>query len=225
MLKELCVAFLAPRKFPSLSRVCAIALVALLAGTSISRAEDPDEAYLTIYNLVQEGDSLSATGKKQEALDKYRAAQAAIRKFQFYHAGWKSKLIAARANYLSDRMTALSAPDAGSSSETVRSTGGSGSQSQGQTAGRVEALPAGMSIKLVDAGAEPRKELRLHPSAGDKQTCVMTTRMGMEMKMGETSNPGMKLPGMILTMDMTVKSVSPEGEITYDTVITDATVS
>jgi len=64
----------------------------------------------------------------------------------------------------------------------------------------------------------------LHPKAGDKQTLVMTMKMGMAMKVGAMENPPMKLPGMTLTMDATVNSVSPEGDIASELVMTDASI-
>jgi hypothetical protein len=46
----------------------------------------------------------------------------------------------------------------------------------------------------------------------------------MGMKVGEMENPPMKMPGMKLTMELTVKEISAEGLMTYDTVISDAGV-
>src|ERR1041385_414611 len=171
MLKESCVVLHAPRKFRFLPCFCGIVVLALIAGTSISRAEDPNEAYLVVYNLIQDADTLSASGKNQEALNKYRQAEVALKQFQQYHSAWKPKLISARANYLSERVTALSAPGAiaAPSSDT------SAPASPGQAATHGGASPE--KIKLLSAGAEPQKTLRLHPKPGDKQTCVMTTKI------------------------------------------------
>src|SRR5207245_1035101 len=79
-------------------------------------------------------------------------------------------------------------------------------------------------VKLLDAGAEPRKVLRLHPKTGDKQTLNMTMKMAMDIKLGEMQNPAMKLPPMKLTLEVTAKAVSAEGEITYELVMRDASV-
>jgi hypothetical protein len=79
--------------------------------------------------------------------------------------------------------------------------------------------------KLLEAGAEPRKVLRLHPKAGDKQTLGMTLKMAMAVKMGEQEVPKMKMPAIKMTLDATVKGVSPEGEISYEMVMSDASVA
>jgi hypothetical protein len=43
------------------------------------------------------------------------------------------------------------------------------------------------------------------------------------MKMGEMTNPPMKMPGMNLVLDVSVKDVSPGGDIAYQIVFADAT--
>ena len=51
----------------------------------------------------------------------------------------------------------------------------------------------------------------------------MTMKMAMGMKMGEAETP-MKLPVMNMTMEATVKSVAPNGDITYESVMSDVGV-
>src|SRR5207237_6419257 len=57
----------------------------------------------------------------------------------------------------------------------------------------------------------------------DKQTSDMTMKMAMGMKMGEAETP-MKLPVMNMTIEATVKSVAPNGDITYESVMSDVGV-
>src|SRR5690606_16547663 len=70
------------------------------------------------------------------------------------------------------------------------------------------------------AGAEPRKQLRIHSAVGDKQNLDFTTKIDMDMGTGQT----MKMPATKMTMDVTVKNISAEGDISYDAIIGDATV-
>jgi hypothetical protein len=49
-------------------------------------------------------------------------------------------------------------------------------------------------------------------------------KMAMEMKMGEMQLPQTKLPTMKLVLDTTIKAISPEGDITYDMVMTEASI-
>jgi hypothetical protein len=80
---------------------------------------------------------------------------------------------------------------------------------------------AAAQVKLLAAGANPRKVLRLHPKAGDKQTLDMNIKMAMDMAMGDNPNQSMKLPPIKMTADMTVKSVAPGGDISYELVMSE----
>jgi hypothetical protein len=80
-------------------------------------------------------------------------------------------------------------------------------------------------VKLLEAGSEPRKILRLHPALGDRQTIDLNIKMAMEMSSAGNKMPAMKLPAMQMGMDVTVTNISADGEITYAMVLGDATVA
>ena len=80
-------------------------------------------------------------------------------------------------------------------------------------------------VKLLQAGAKPRKKLRLHPKPGDQQTVEMTLKMAMDIQVGEMPSQPMKMPLMKMTMNLTVKSVSHDASITYEMVMTDVSVA
>jgi hypothetical protein len=186
--------------------VWAILVFALLtAGLPVLADESKEDQYLHIYNLIQQGDSLSKNGQSEQALTKYRQAQTALQNFQKTYPDWNAKVVGFRSNDLAQK---LSAP---------------GSAPQGAGAGKEST--DGTQVKLVDPGVEPRKVLRLHPSSGDKSTMTMTMKMGMEMKMGEMETPAVKIPAMKMVMNTSVKSISPEGDIAYDMELVEASVA
>lgn len=78
--------------------------------------------------------------------------------------------------------------------------------------------PEPPTVKLLDAGSEPRKALRFHVKAGDKETMTMTMKMSMEMP-GMGGAGAMKIPTMTMPMDVTVQSVAPNGDISYQSVM------
>src|SRR6185436_18506894 len=80
----------------------------LLALLPTARAEGPDDQYVQIYNLIQEGDSLSAD-QPARALAVYQGAQTALQKFQRMYPGWNDKIVNFRMNYLASKITILSA--------------------------------------------------------------------------------------------------------------------
>lgn len=74
--------------------------------------------------------------------------------------------------------------------------------------------PANTSkIELLDAGAEPRRELKFRPVVNSKQTVTMTMGMSMEMSIGETPLPKTPIPNMVLKIDAIVRQVDPSGDI------------
>ncbi len=194
-----------------LRRVGQIALfsVALLvcAAPAVA-ANDEENLYLKIYSVVQKGDELSAAGKTAAAVAKYREAQSALATFQRDHRDWNPKLVSYRLSDLAAKLSA--AADAGSAKAGagVETKSGEGSST---------------TVRLIDAGGEPRKKLRLHPKAGDKQTLSLTLRTAVETKVGEAETPSMKMPPMKLDVAATVKEVAANGDISYDMVVEDAT--
>src|SRR4051812_4393285 len=87
---------------------CSLILAILLLGPTLVRAEDPEEAYVDAYSLVQQADALNASGKTDEAFAKYLEAQTALRNFQKNHAEFKPKVVAYRANYVALKIAELS---------------------------------------------------------------------------------------------------------------------
>jgi hypothetical protein len=68
-------------------------------------------------------------------------------------------------------------------------------------------------LELIDAGVEPRRELKFRPAANSKQTITLTMGMSMQMMMGETPLPKTTIPKMVLKIDSIVKQVDPSGDI------------
>ena len=183
----------------------------LLAGLFMAlvpaRADEPEDVYLRIYSMAQQADTMKANGQSVAALAKYREAHKALLNFQREYPQWNKQVVTYRLNDLAQKIAALY--------ETAP-TPVEGPKVRPATTAQA---------KLLEAGAEPRKVLRLHPKPGDKQTLGMTLKMAMEVKMGETEAPKMKMPAIQLTLDATVKGVSPEGEISYEMVMSDASVA
>lgn len=183
-----------------------------------TRADDPDDQYLKIFNLIEKADALNSKGQSEQALAKYRDAQTALESFQKAQPSWNGQLVSFRMEYVAQKIAELGpkAPKPANDETTQGAQSG-----QGQSPATASSGP---EIKLLEPGSEPRKVLRLHPKAGDKQAVTLTLVMAMGMKAGEMETP-MKMPGMTFTMDSTVKDVSSEGDITYETVMNEAKVA
>ncbi|MEY4917960.1 MAG: hypothetical protein RL616_1873, partial [Verrucomicrobiota bacterium] len=180
----------------------------LLAAFSPARAEGPDSDYLVVYAVIDQADALNQKGKTSAAHAKYVEAQRALAEFQKNNSGWNNQMVAYRQKYLAEKISATSseaATDSSSSSPSAKNS-----------------VAAKSPVKLLNAGSEPRKVLRLHPAVGDKQTTTMTMKMAMTMSAGGETMPAMDLPAMVMTMEVAVKDVSTNGEISYTVLYSEA---
>jgi hypothetical protein len=197
-----------PRLFSTLTIIVIVVLALRPA-----RADDPEGQYLQIFDTILQGDTLKKNGQVDNALAKYRQAQIALAKFQRSYPDRDAKTVAYRMTYVTTQIATLS-PQATVSATTNQSTS---TVAKATSTGSTQ-------VKLLEPGSEPRKQLRFHPKAGDKQSMVMTMKIGMGVKVGDTPEQPIKLPTMKLVMDMSVKDVAPNGDITYEIVTSDASV-
>ncbi len=80
-------------------------------------------------------------------------------------------------------------------------------------------------VTLIDAGVEPRQELRFTPAVNLAQTTQLTMKMNMVMSMGGQTLPGLELPGNIITYLVNVKQIDANGDIHYEARCTDVAVT
>jgi len=215
-MNRLSIAGASRRRFsrnPKTLSALAIIFVLVLAPCQV-RADDPEGQYLQIFDTILQGDTLKKNGQVDNALAKYRQAQFALAKFQRTYPDRDAKTVAYRMTYVTTQIAALT-PQATST----------GTTNQGTTNVAKGTSTSSTQVKLLEPGSEPRKALRFHPKAGDKQSMVMTMKMGMAVKVGDMPEQAIKLPAMKLVMDMTVKDVASSGDITYDIVTSDASIS
>jgi Tfp pilus assembly protein PilF len=87
---------------------CAVALLLVLP---VARAqENPDDQYVIIYTLIQQGDTDVNAGQTQQALEQYREAQQELQKFQQVYGDWNPTIVNFRLKYLVDKIAALAPP-------------------------------------------------------------------------------------------------------------------
>lgn len=73
----------------------------------------------------------------------------------------------------------------------------------------------GASVKVISTGSGAKTALRFAPQKGDKQAIAMTMTMAMEMSMGGQAMPAMKVPQMLMTLDLEVIEITAENDIRY----------
>ncbi len=187
-----------------------IALVTALFLTTAATPLAPlqgtvDEQYIQIMAMIDRGDVLRAKGQADAAKAKYKQAYGYLLNFKRTNPLYIPKAVAYRLAELQadvDNRPATAEETAPASKPPPPKLEKSTSASKSQ-------------IKLLDAGADPKKVLRLHPQANDKQTMVLTAKLNIDMPAMGTNGPP-KFPTITIPADVTVEKIAPNGDITFD---------
>ncbi len=176
--------------------------LAVMVIASPGQASERDDQYLEAFHLIQQADGLQKAGDNANALTKYQKAEAMLQQYRRAYPDFGQKMVGFRLSYTSQKIAELgSKPEAEATNLPVAGSGG---------------VVTTSGVKLLSAGAEPRKVLRLHPKAGDKQRVDMTMKMAMEIQAPGAQNQGMKLPVIKMPLEVTIKSISAGGDISYE---------
>lgn len=195
------------------------AILALLLTLSLARAAGPDEDYATILGIISTADNLNQHGNTSQAHAKYLQAWQELSALHRTNPDWNNDIVNYRLNSLAKKFAATG-EQATAPASTTTTAGTTSTTTTGSVAKTAKA-----QVKLLDAGGEPRTALRLHPSAGDQQTLTMTMKMDMNMVVAGKSTPAVNIPPMAMTMVVNVKSVAPNGDISYGVTYDDITVA
>ncbi|MGL4622021.1 DUF6263 family protein [Chroococcidiopsis sp.] len=80
---------------------------------------------------------------------------------------------------------------------------------------QIAAATAKPQVELLEAGNEPRQELRFRPQAKAKQTATMTLQMDTDVSMAGQAMAKVDLPPITVAMDAVVTKVDPNGNIHF----------
>ena len=194
--------------------ICRAIVLAIALTVQSAQADEAEDQYLQIVDLIQSADALNAKGQTRAAMAKYQEAQAALRTFRRARTDWNTTMVAYRLKYLAEKIQACT-EKANASAENL-ATSDQSKPPSGTLAG---------AVRLIDAGTEPRKAIRLHPKAGDRQSVAVEIKTATTTKIGDMATPAMKLPMMTMNVDVTIQDVSDQGDISYNAVVIDATVA
>jgi hypothetical protein len=190
--------------------------------TDDSTQQSPDEQYIQIMTLIDKADTLRVKGQADAAKAKYKQAEAELLAFKRNNPLFLPKTVAYRINELTARIetrppvkevtTPAPAPKKATPKPAAAPTVLESDNS-------VAASPT--TVKLLEAGAEPKKMLRFHVKPGDKQTLVLNFKMNMGAPAAGNRGGVPKIPAFYFPIDMTVKSVEANGDIHYESVMGD----
>jgi hypothetical protein len=191
-------------------------VVAVLVTVAATDQQTPDEQYIQIMTLVDRGDALRAAGQMDAAKAKYRDAQRALIWFKAANPLYAPKTVTYRLNEVNARL------------ETRLPVTVSNTPSPMAPKIEAEAAAPKVEITVTDAGTEPRKVLRFHATPGDKQSVTLTvkTAIGASAAATNAAPPAaVKIPTITIPMDVAVQNISTNGDITFTSVVGEATVT
>jgi hypothetical protein len=199
-----------------------IALLVTVAATPPPGQANPDEQYIKIMAIIDKADALRAAGQADAARAKYAEAERALLVFKANNPLFAPKTVAYRLKIVTERADARPPVVTPTNSSTAKP------KAKAETEPAAAAVAKG-GVKLLEPGAEPRNVLRYHPKPGDKQTAVMTVKIKMDMPMpagpGGAAAAMPTIPTMNIPMDITVQSIAANGDITFESVMGEATLT
>jgi hypothetical protein len=87
-----------------MKRLFIVSIAAVLALSAPVVAEGPDDAYIEIYKLIQDGDQLTASGQAQSARQKYLDAESGLKRLHTAYPNWNQKLVDYRLRTLESKL-------------------------------------------------------------------------------------------------------------------------
>lgn len=85
----------------------ALVIAFFLAIPAVRAQQSPDDQYVIIYVLIQQGDASLNAGQPRQALGDYVEAQRELKQFQQVYSDWNPMIVNYRLNYLAEKITAL----------------------------------------------------------------------------------------------------------------------
>jgi Tfp pilus assembly protein PilF len=83
-------------------------VIAFFLAVPVLRAQQsPDDQYVIIYVLIQQGDASLNAGEPKQALGDYVEAQRELKQFQQVYSDWNPMIVTYRLNYLAQKIAAL----------------------------------------------------------------------------------------------------------------------
>jgi tetratricopeptide (TPR) repeat protein len=85
----------------------ALVIAFFLAVPAVHAQQSPDDQYVIIYVLIQQGDANLNAGEPKQALGDYVEAQHELKQFQQVYSDWNPMIVNYRLNYLAEKIAAL----------------------------------------------------------------------------------------------------------------------
>lgn len=129
------------------------------------------------------------------------------------------KAVAAAAKTTSSARPAASHAAPSPAKSAAAAPAGSASGHESAAGKAAAATPSGPEVKLLSAGAAPRRVLRYHFKAGQIEKFKLTSTTAMSIKLGDKPMPAPAIPTLDMIASVKIVSVSPDGTAKRDLTI------
>ena len=147
-----------------MKRLLAVVGALVFACAFTVRAAGPEDQYLAVYYLIQQGDSASAAGNNTEAAGRYNDALAALQKLQRIYPQWQNNVVNFRLGYLQKRIAAVG----GTVSPAEKPVGPAPANAESSAqASEMQAQMAALQASNASLQAKLREALAVRPAAVD----------------------------------------------------------
>lgn len=99
-----------PYDFAHMKWFSALIAASLVAAAPLVHAIGPDEDYISIYQMIEDGDQLLTNNQTGQARAKFQAAQEALKKFKATYPTWNETTVDFRLQYVGEKLAKLGAP-------------------------------------------------------------------------------------------------------------------
>ncbi len=171
-----------------------VGLLSLCAGALLAVAQAPDDLYVRMYNLIQQADSLRASGRVQDAIERYVEARTVLDQIETSYPNWNPKIVKYRRDYIAERMgpaaPSTPRPATPAPAASAPASVGPGIKSDPESAQRMTALLeeiASLSAERDTLQVKLREALTVQPAAVDPRELSKAERR-LEEALAENQN-------------------------------------
>src|SRR5256885_7565544 len=87
-----------------MTRFLTLGVLSLLAFVPSVRGEGPEDRFVRIYNLIQQADALTESGRHDKARQQYLEAQAELKALRKEHPDWNESVVGFRLKYVAEKL-------------------------------------------------------------------------------------------------------------------------
>jgi len=87
-----------------MTRFLTLGVLSLLAFVPSVRGEGPEDRFVRIYNLIQQADALTESGRDDKARQQYLEAQAELKALRKEHPDWNESVVGFRLKYVAEKL-------------------------------------------------------------------------------------------------------------------------